>query len=240
MAHSEPRLRRSIRGFNIDFITICGYIIMLCPPPVGQTNGARLGWLPEHLVYLADAKLRWDVLMAAYNNKKGTRTTEVTDGLKLIIKEVVAYEKLHHLYDQVAISPNAITADYEAFRIKRSTPLAATTNRRAQSTDSKRVAITLKETGHLFHKLLIVSTVKEGRGKEDGVKDVLLYRAYTDPTEMAPAFATFQFIGNVQRSLKMVTHTEDVLYQKAWFIACVENTEGEIGVPSEPVGFIVT
>ena len=36
-----------------------------------------------------------------------------------------------------------------------------------------------------------------------------------------------------------VNHDETTQGQKAWFIGYVKNSKGELGLPSDPVGFIV-
>jgi len=77
MATKTTRLGRTIRTFDTDIKTTSDYIKIPCPPPVGQTNGTRLGWTTDQIEQWLDYRSRWDGLKPLYENKKSTRTTEV-------------------------------------------------------------------------------------------------------------------------------------------------------------------
>ena len=239
MATKTTRLGRTIRTFETDIKTTSDYILELSPGTPSITNGARLGWTPDEIAAWTAFRTRWDVSFALYGNKKGTRTTEVRDTLIVIIKEAVAYEKKHNLYDRIAVCLVAVTADFEAFNIKRNTPLAASTHARAAAPGVKGVIIGLKKIGHLFHQLLVITPDSESRAKEDGVKEIIISKAIGLPTAVSPALNLFVYAGSVSRGLVKVSHADGTQGQKAWYSGQVKNSRGELGEPSEPVGFVI-
>ena len=240
MATKTTRLGRTIRTFATDIKTTSDYILAHGPGTPVVTNGTRLGWTPDEILAWTDFRTRWDDGMKLYDNKKGTRTTEVRDTLIGIIKEAVAYEKAHNLYDRIAVCLVAVTADFEAFNIKRSTPLAASTHARAAAPGVKGVIIGLKKIGHLYHQLLVTSPDSETRGKEDGVKEIIISKALGPPTAaIAPALNLFVYAGSVSRGLVKVSHVDGTQGQKAWYSGQVKNSRGELGEPSEPIGIII-
>lgn len=239
MTNSLPRIDRGIKGFADCIETTCRKLLELSEPPLGRTNGTRYGWKPTEILDWCDFKTRWDVLMPLYNNKKGTRTTEVTEGLHLIIKEAIAYDKKHQLYNRIASCPDATIDDFIAFNIVRGTPLASGTHARAAAPGTKTVTIALKKSSFLMHQLLVTTPDHKGRGKEDGVKDILIYRAVALITAGVPALNLYQYVGDVHRGLINVNHEDTTQGMRAWYIGRVKNSLGELGEPSEPVGFII-
>ncbi len=239
MATKTTRLGRTIKDFDADIKTTSDYIKILCPPPVGQTNGTRLGWTTEQVEQWIEYRRRWDALKPLYENKKSTRTTEVITNMNDIIKEAVAYDKKNKLYNQIASNPRAINADYIAFNIVSGTSMAEATHTRTPEPGTKKVTIALKQSSYLMHELLVTSPAHKGRGKEEGVKEILIYKAIVAITEVAPALSTFQYIGDVSRGLIKVNHDETTQGMRAWYIGRVKNSRGEIGDASEPVGFII-
>jgi len=239
MATKTTRLGRTIRTFDTDIKTTSDYILAHGSGTPGITNGERLGWTPDEILAWTDFRTRWDVNMALYGNKKGTRTTNVRDILMGIIKEAVAYEKKHNLYDRIAVCLVATNDDFEAFNIIRFTPLAATTHTRTAAPGIKGVAIVLKKIGHLYHQLLVTTPDSESRAKQKGVKEIIISKAIGLPTAVAPALNLFVYAGSVSRGLVKVTHTDGTQGQKAWYSGQVKNSRGELGEPSEPIGFII-
>ena len=91
----------------------------------------------------------------------------------------------------------------------------------------------------MIQKSEITSPDIKRRGKEEGVSQILFYKIITDADAAVPAFKNFEYISNVKNGYITVTYSDELLGQKAWYIACVENTLGERGVPSEAIGFII-
>ena len=235
----RPHIARDIKGFNDDVTNMNTYLNAASPLPSIDTNGVRLGLLPAEISQWGEFYHSWIPLFPLYADKKVTRTTEIKDELKIIIKNAVAFDKKIHMCDRIAVSPNATTKDFETFHILRGTPLADTTRTPAPAPGSKRVVITLKEMGHLFHTLLVTALGKLGKAKEAGVKEIQVYIAYTAATDAAPDTKLFQYAGDVSRGFITITHTDDNIGNKAWYIGYVKNSKGELGLPSDPVGFIV-
>ena len=239
MKNYYPRISRGITGFNTDITSTYNYLIKECPPPVGYLNWQRLGWSADEMAQWQDFKQRWDPLYELFINKKVTRTTQIKDDLLLIIKETRAYDHSHNLYNLISVNPNATVTDFELFHILLNTSLALTSHRIATDPGTKRVSIVLNKIGHLFHQLLVTSPDRKGRGKGEGVKDILVYKAITGINEVAPDFELFHYAGDVSRGLITITHKEENIGQKAWYIACIRNSRGKLGVQSFPVGFII-
>ena len=239
MSNSLPRISRSIPGFDTDITTTNNYIMQPCPPPVGNTNGTRLGWTTAEIAQWQAFLSEWQPLAILYGNKKGARTTNIKDQMKQIIKNCVAYDHKQHLYDRIAVSPNAVNDDFEIFRIKHGTALADTTPTRVAAPGTKEVVIVIKKMGNLFHQLLVTSAGKKGRGKQVGVKEILVYKAITGPKDLAPALELFQYVGDVSRGLITIIHDDADVGNKAWYIAHIKNTRGELGIASAIVGAII-
>ncbi len=234
------RISRTIKGFNNDLVDTNDYLTQECaPPPVGNTNGQRLGWTVAELAQWVLFLSMWAPLYILYSNKKGTRTSLITAKLKKIIKDCVAYERSHHLYDRMAVNSNATTDDFTVFRIVRSTELEETTRTKPKDVGVKTVIIAVTLIKHLLHKLLVKAPNIDGRGKEEGVKNILVYVAYTEIKDEAPLLETFNYYGDVSRGYITIIHDEDKIGKKAWYIARVKNSVGQIGIASEAVSEIV-
>ena len=177
--------------------------------------------------------------MPLYGNKKSQRTSEVTEDLKKIITDAVAYDKLHRLYNRIASNPEATTADCIAFNILQGTPLAESTHSRVPDPGTKTVVISIKKSGYLMHLLSVTTPNHKGVGKEDGVKEILIYKAIAPLATGIPALSLFQYIGDVSRGSIKVNHEDANQGMRAWYIGKVKNSRGEIGDPNEPVGFII-
>jgi len=228
------RISTDIEGFNADINVTNDYLGKACPPPVGNTNGKRLGWSEEEIAKWLSFQTEWTPVYLLYSNKKGKRTTDVTAQLYQIIDKCRTYEHDNHLYDRIAVCTDAVNLDFETFRVVRNTPLEETVHTPAPPVGNKTVMIAIKETGHLYHKLLVKSPNVDGRAKEAGVKDILIFVAYTDIAGLAPTLDKYQYYGDVKRGYIIVQHAEAQVGRKAWFIGRVKNSRGEIGLPSNP------
>jgi hypothetical protein len=236
---AQSRISRSIAGFNADITTTNDYLLKSSPPPPGNLIWQRLGWTAAQLTQWQLFLSQWQPLYIKYSDKKGQRTTAVTTDMRQIIKNCIAYDHQQHLYDHMAINPNAVTADFEIFRIKRGTALADSTLTRSAVPGTKEEVIVIKKSEHLLHQLLVTAAGKKGRGKEKGVKDILIYKAVTGVKDAAPALGQYQYIGDVKRGLITVVHADTDEGNKAWYIARIKNTRGEIGAPSAAVSGLI-
>jgi hypothetical protein len=236
----QERISRDIKGFNADITSTSSYLLIsnTATPPV--FNWQRLGWTLDDLTFWQAILFRWQALFTIYINKKGGRTTDVKDQLYQIIDECVAYEQEHHLYERIAINPKANNTDFETFRIKRNTPLADVTISKAPLTGGKTVSIAIKKIEHLYHKLLVTALDKKGRAKEEGVKEIMVFKAVTAPGVAAPTIDKFQYVGDVKRGLIGVNHLATDEGNRAWYYAVAKNTQGELGPPSAVISCIIT
>ncbi len=239
MSRYKPKISCDFARFNADITTTNFYRMLPCPPPLGYFYWQRLELTSVQLPQWHGIETRWKPLYTLYCNKKTTRKTDVKDQLKLIIKESVALDRPDYLYDGIAININAIITGFETFRIIRGTSLAATSYAHTPALGTKGVVIVLKKMGILYHQLLVTSLNKKGRGKKDGVKEILVYKADTAHNDPSPALNLFQYVGEVSRGLIKVIHNDDEISQKAWYFARIKNSRGELGVPSAIVGYIV-
>ncbi len=234
MANRVPRIMRTIKGFNVDISVTNHYLHQPSPPPFG-INGLRIGWLQSEIDQWQAYLNQWLPLYLKYSNKRTQRTTGVIDELKWIIASTVDFERKNSLYDRIATCPNSIIMDFEVFRVVRGTVLASKTHTRAPAPGSKVMVVVIKKVGHLFHQLLVTSPDHEGRKKEDGVKDIMMFRAVVGADEMDPPLEKYQYIGDVSRGLITSKHSDKDEGKRAWYIAFVKNSRGEIGPPSQPI-----
>ncbi|MEI8203041.1 MAG: hypothetical protein WCH34_08530 [Bacteroidota bacterium] len=238
MSKLPTRLSRNISGFNADIRQTSTYIQQPTSVLIAIINGIRLGWTPEEIAQWLAFLAAWIPLYLLYSNKKGTRTTAITEELKKIISKAVAYDKAHHLYDRIADNPNATALDFETFHIKRSTFLAASP-KKAEAPGLKKVVISMKKVGHLFHHLSVTSPDKKGKGKEEGVKDIMMYRAIRERGAEAPALKTFEYFDDVKYGSVLSKLSEDDVGNEAGYYARIKNTHNELGIPSEVVWFMI-
>jgi hypothetical protein len=108
------RIAREIDGFNPYIINTNTYMLAGTP-----TNWSRLGWLQAEMTQWTGFVTQWTPLYAKYSDKKGSRTTAITDQLHLIIKQCIGLDKSNHLLDRIAASPNVTILDLETFHIKK-------------------------------------------------------------------------------------------------------------------------
>ncbi len=240
MPKGNSRVPEGINDFNSHINSVFAYIMLASTPPVGGTNGSRIGWLPDEIAQVIDIHSRWQPLILLYTDKKGERTTLIKDSLLLLIKEYRDLNRSNNLYNRVAVSLNATLKDFEIFNIKAGTPLASVTHTKTAETGTKTVGIMMKKSGHLFHELLVTNPDQKGRAKEDGVKEIMFFKAVGLATAVAPDMSAFHYVGDVVRGTIVVNHDSETIGMKAWYYACVKNSKGELGIPSEIVGFIIT
>ena len=82
------------------------------------TNWSRLGWLSTEMDQWSELLTRWTPLISKYNDKKNSRTTTITEQMRLIISDCIALDKSKHLLNRIAASPNVIIDDLNIFNIK--------------------------------------------------------------------------------------------------------------------------
>ncbi len=236
---SKPRIGRNRRDFGPDIKKVSSYILVSCPPPVGQTNGSRLKIETVEMDQIAVINSRWEVNTGKWDNKKSSRTADVIAEDKAIIKAMVDLDKSRHIYNRVASNPDATIEDYSAFNIVGGTQLASSSHKSAVAPGMKTVNIGLKESMYLAHKLKVTAPDHKGIGMEDGVKNILIYKAVALIGAVAPALNLYQYVGDVNRGTIIVKHEDTTQGMRAWYIGRVKNSIGELGEPSEPVGFII-
>jgi len=235
MAHGTTRIPRTIKGFDPHIRAVVAYLLLFTEGSLIMTNAERLGFTAEELAQLQLFLDEWVALMIKYGSKKTTRTTDVKDQLFQIIKNYIANDKKLHLYEGIAINPNANNTDFETFNIKQGTPLAKTSDTPAADPGTNEEVIVISKIGNLYHELLVTSADKKGRGKGKGVKDIMIYKAVTLTTAGAPALSAYIYVGDTDRGFITVIHDESEIGKTAWYIARIKNTRGVIGVPSAAV-----
>jgi hypothetical protein len=228
---TTTRILTTITGFNRDINATNVYLSSEYPPPPADiTVGLHLGWTKEELEKWLYFQKSWIPLFLKYSDNSGSRKSGITDSLNLIINECISYERDHHLYDRIAVHPNATTGDFYFFRIKQSIGKSENKKLQARVFGSKYVIISLKETGHLYHKLLVVSPDVQGIGKESVVKNILVFVAYTETKEAAPTIEKFRYYGDVSQGLIDIVHPENHAGKIVWYFGRVKNSAGDIGI----------
>lgn len=117
------RIPKSIDRFN-DYISNTDTHQLAGTPD----NYTRWNWTAAESAAWTAFKTQFTPLYGKYSDKKVSRTTDIKDRLRQIIKKCMDYDKEHHLLDRIASSPDSINTDYEIFNIRRGTPLAKKTN----------------------------------------------------------------------------------------------------------------
>jgi len=235
MSGGATRIPRKAKGFDPHIRAVVAYLLQFSQGSTTLTNAIRLGFTVPELAQLQSFLDEWEALMALYNNKKVTRSTDVIEQKAQLIKKYIAFDNLQHLYKRVEISPNANNTDFVTFNIKGGTPIAKTSDTRATDPGTDEEVIVVVKIGNLFHELLVTSAGKKVRGKGKGVKEIMVYKAVTLITEGAPAINVYQYVGDTNRGFVTVTHNVSEIGKMAWYIARIKNTRGVIGVASKPV-----
>jgi len=210
---------------------------LLNVPPINYT---RWQWTPAESAQWHTFRLQYDKVHNQINDVKNATTTQ-RDAEKILNKAIHDYDhdKVtgHKLLDKIALF--GTQADCETFRVKKGTVLADTTATKQAAPGIKDVTITIKENKHLITRLIVVAAGQEGRGKQAGVKDIMVFKAITGIKDPAPSNKLYQYVGDVKRGLITVTHDESDEGSKAWFIARIKNSKGEIGAPSKAESVVV-
>ena len=231
MSQRKTRISRIIGGFNADIKLTAEYIQQPTSILILITNGIRLGWTTAEIAQWVQFYTDWQPLYVLYSNKKGTRTTAITEELKKIISAAIAYDKKQHLYDRIASNPNATALDLNTFNIKGGTFLQ-TSPKQAPAVGTKEEVITLKDIGHMFHKLEVTSPDGSGKSLDEGVQCVMMYRVYRVKDAVAPALDSFVYFGDVKYGTILSTHIEANIGKEAGYYARVKDTHGVLGLPS--------
>ncbi len=111
---SNPRITRSIPAFSTYLEGLVDYLLAGTP----ETNAARLGIPDEDVQVVSDLRDRWIPLYRLYENKRGTRTSLVTEQLYDIIDEMKSYNQESKFLDRVAASTKVTATDLSVFNIK--------------------------------------------------------------------------------------------------------------------------
>ena len=103
---------RTIVAFNIYLLKTNAYLILGTP-----TNAVRFNWSAAVLAQWQAYKNQWVPLYAQYLDKRGQRTTAITEQLYLIIANAVAYAQTNRLIDLVKATLVLSSLDCETFNI---------------------------------------------------------------------------------------------------------------------------
>jgi len=109
----SPRIPRTIDLFN-TYITQTNTYLLLGTP----TNWSRFGWLATEQAQWAAFGAQWAPLYLKYSDKKGGRTTAITDQLHAIIEQCFTLNKTKGLLDRIAAAPTVTITDLQMFHIK--------------------------------------------------------------------------------------------------------------------------
>lgn len=136
------RIPRTIDAFATYLITSNAY--MLDGAPV--KNWMRLGWTQAEMTQWTGFVTLWSPLYTKYSDKKGSRTTVITEQLHEIIGRCVNLDKTCRVLDRVAASPNVTIPDMETLHIKKGV-LQDTTASRKKSGITENVVAALQALG---------------------------------------------------------------------------------------------
>src|ERR1700744_575498 len=103
---------RSITGFDTFIVKTNAYLILGSP-----TNAVRFNWTSVNLSDWQNFFNLWTPLYTKYQDKRGQRTTAITEQLHLIIADVVAYAKKNKLIELVKATIALTALDCETFNL---------------------------------------------------------------------------------------------------------------------------
>jgi hypothetical protein len=111
---------RTIAGFDTYIVKTNAYLVLGTP-----TNAVRFNWSPAVLTAWQAFKTQWVPLHIQYADKKGQRTTAITEQLYIIIANAVAYAQTNKLVELVKATVGLTALDCETFNlpVKMATPV---------------------------------------------------------------------------------------------------------------------
>lgn len=103
---------RSIAGFDTYIQKTNTYLTLGTP-----TNAVRFNWTTGNLTAWQGFKSLWMPLHAQYADKRGQRTTAITEQLHIIIDNAVAYAKANRLIELIKATITLSALDCETFNL---------------------------------------------------------------------------------------------------------------------------
>lgn len=110
---NSPRISRSPGPFN----TYINHAVPYLKDGAPVKNAERLGIQEDEVTDLEKLLTEWSGLWNLYSDKKGSRTTNVTDQIYGKIDEMIEFDKTHHFLDRIASSMNVTIEDLNVFNI---------------------------------------------------------------------------------------------------------------------------
>ena len=121
MANEGSLIPRAIIAFDAFIRTTNAYLILGTP-----TNAVRFGWTPAMLTAWQTYLANWIPFFTKYQDKKGQRSTAVTDGLHQIINQVVADDKISKYILKVKSTIGLVVLDCTTFNLPKTLASPAT------------------------------------------------------------------------------------------------------------------
>ena len=112
---------RSILEFNLYIILTNAYLLKLTGGVLNWkrynwTNGA-VGQLTNNLADWQNFLAQWNLLYAQYEDKKGQRTSAITEQLHLIIEAVIAYDTANKLINLIKATVGLTALDCQTWNL---------------------------------------------------------------------------------------------------------------------------
>ncbi len=136
------RIPGNFELFN-GYITTTGAYLEAGSP---ITNASRLGIEETEVIKWKYFSTTWTQKYAMYVDKKSSRTTSITDQLREIIKQTVAFNKANHILDRISVSLNVTIVDMETFNIKKGV-LSKSTRTIPQTPISEPITVIIQPIG---------------------------------------------------------------------------------------------
>ena len=105
-------ISNNIAGFDTYIVKTNAYLILGTP-----TNAVRFNWSSNVLTAWQAFKNQWVPLHLQYADKKGQRTTAITEQLYIIIANAVAYAQTNKLVELVKATVGLTALDCETFNL---------------------------------------------------------------------------------------------------------------------------
>jgi hypothetical protein len=233
-ATTSTRIPTSIPAFVAYMDDTDNYQLVNVPP----INYVRWTWTAAQSAQWTVYRTQCDKLWLLYSNKKGSRTTDIKDQFRTLIKQTHKFDHDNKLLALIAIKGS--NSDWEMFHIKAGTDLQDITPTRTADPGQKKPVLTIRKITHLQHQLTVRNPDKPKSGAmPKGMKFCKVYRYVASSQTPPTSTDQYKFIGNAKRGLIISTFTDADAEKTAWYIACYETNAGKLGQPCDFVKAVI-
>jgi hypothetical protein len=230
---SEPSTFNTYMGVTDD------YQLADDPDNPGNPRYKKWNWTDAESDQWTAFRTQTNTVFAQYDTEATVNKT-VRDSMTTVMRQVNEYDHDgdtgHRLLDKVAVFGNL--ADWEIFRVKRSTSLADESVTRTGDVGSLRATLTLRSAGPGEHELGVNNPeTPDSHALPVGIKFAEVYRYIGTPDTPPASVLNYAQIGVAKRGI-FLSKIDDQTFDKtkkyyAWYIVRYQAENGDLGLPSD-------